>query len=226
MLPQAVDASDALFEYSRVPRKIKVDDQRSGLQIQSRTTRIGGEKDPALAVGLKALHHPAPLLRRYSTMQVLESYMPVLQFFRQQAGHPFPLAEHHHLSVRSQYQVVNDIHRLVYLNVVTGLLVKDIRAVAHHSHHVQAEQQPATVHFGEEMMGLPLMNQPGHCLPILLMNVHLLLGDRDEQVLVLALRQLQTDITLAAAYQPLPHPVTDGIQVLIAHHFPRLVGHD
>ena len=136
LLPDAVDAADALLQYGRVPGQVEVDDDAGSLQVESRGTCVGGEEDAALAVVLEVFYDVVAFPVLHSAMQEDVAQAACIEFHCHQPGHALPFAEDDDLGVAAFQGVAQDVHRLADFHVVpcVQVLVDDECAVGEHAH--------------------------------------------------------------------------------------------
>ena len=130
-------------------------------------------------------------------MQIFKAYFFFLQFLGDEAGHAFPLTEYHNLFTFLADNVADDVHAFFHFGVVSRLLIEDITAVTYHAHLREEEQKTLAVFIGQKMHLAPFQDQDTYLVLPLLMHLHLLVGHRNEKVLVRTLRHLEFHILLS-----------------------------
>ena len=99
LLPQTVDAGNALLQDGGIPRQVEVNHDRAGLQVQSCAACICREEHATVGGVGEVIEDGLALLRRHAAVQVYVAHSQLVQFLRYEARHALPLAEDDHLLV-------------------------------------------------------------------------------------------------------------------------------
>ena len=223
LLTDTIDTADSLLQYGRIPRNIQIYDKGCSLQVQTGTSCISRDKDPAIRLLPEITYENIALFRRHRSAKRRIADSSLIQFRGDKTCHPLPLAEHHYFLIPALDHIPDDVHRLIHLGIVSCFLVQNVRTVTNHPYLTKQQEHTFPVLVTQKMHASPFGNQLGHRHAETVMQFPLLRGHRHEQILVSPGRQLNLHVSLSAPYQTLLQPLPHDIEILVRHDFSAFV---
>ena len=183
-LALAPGARNALLQLRRVPREVEVHHDARGLQVEPDAAGFGRKENAAVGIRPEPLELSAATVLPHASRMDGKADSRVAKPLLDQFEHPHPFGKHDDLaSGIGRENVLKDTDRLVRFRGLAYLLVKYVAAVAEHSHARKVALKAVEFFLCQRTL-LRLPTQPRHLHLELAIAGDLLVGQRDEIVLV------------------------------------------